>query len=218
MPGLDLSLYLIADCSVAETRLLVEAVAEALAGGVTAVQLRAKNLPDREVFQLGLALNEHTDRWGVPFLVNDRADLALALDASGVHLGQGDLPPEIARKIIGPLRYIGVSVETEEEARLAIARGADYLGTGPVFATKTKIDAGEPYGPELVSRIKGAVTVPVVAIGGITMTNASGVLEAGADGLAVCSAILRSPCPREAAARLRWLTDVQKKKTAKADG
>jgi thiamine-phosphate pyrophosphorylase len=127
---------------------------------------------------------------GALLIMNDRVDIALASGADGVHVGQDDLPAGVARRLLGPGRILGVTVETPDEAKAAESAGADYLGTGPVYATSTKPDAGRPYGPELVQRIKASTTLPVVAIGGIDQDNAESVVRAGADGLAVVSAVV----------------------------
>lgn len=208
MRPLDLSVYLIASSRLTQGRPLADVVAAAVAGGVTCVQLREKSVPDRQVYITGLAIRSICRRHGVPLIVNDRVDLALALDADGVHLGQEDLSPELARRLLGPDRRIGVSVETEDEARSALAEGADHLGTGPVYATATKGDAGAPYGPEIVARIKAAVGagISVVGVGGIDPGGAGPVLAAGADGLAVSSAILAASDPAAVASALVTIT------------
>jgi thiamine-phosphate pyrophosphorylase len=138
----------------------------------------------------GLALREITRDAGVFFIVNDRVDVAQIVGADGVHLGQDDIPAGEARKILGPEKIVGVSVETAEEAKAAERAGATYVGTGPVFATFTKTDAGRPYGVDLIRLIKTATTLPVVAVGGINANNVARVVHAGADGVAVVSAVM----------------------------
>lgn len=200
----NLTLYLIASSELTGGRPLPQVVAAAVAGGVTAVQLREKGGTDRQRYEVGRAVAEICRARGVLFIVNDRLDLALALGADGVHLGQDDLPAAVARDLLGPDRILGVTVETPAEARAAAAAGASYLGTGPIYATTTKADAGLPYGPELVGRIRTAVPgLPVVAVGGIHAGNAGTVWSAGAAGLAVSSAIAAAPDPKAAAAALR---------------
>ena len=200
---MDVTLYLVADAEYAAGRDLAALVAEAVAGGVTAVQLRGKGLTARALVELGRELASRLAASGVPLLVNDRLDAALACGAAGVHLGQDDLPVPAARAILGPGRTIGVSVNTPEEARRAEAEGADHVGAGPAYATSTKETSLPVLGPEGIGLIKRAVSVPVVAIGGIDAGNAAALAAAGADGIAVVSAVLGAPDPRRAAADLR---------------
>lgn len=154
------------------------------------------------MLELGRVVLELTRAAGVPLIVNDRVDLALILGADGVHVGQDDLPADEVRKLIGPDRILGVSVSTLEEARRAVLDGADYLGAGDVFGTPSKLDAGPPIGLERLAKIAQAVPLPVVGIGGITEANAASVIQAGAAGVAVISAIVGSPNPGAAAQRL----------------
>ncbi|MCU0244568.1 MAG: thiamine phosphate synthase, partial [Acidobacteria bacterium] len=174
----------------------------AVRGGATVVQLRAKDLPARDFAALASETARRLAATGVPLLVNDRVDIALACGATGVHLGQDDLPVPDARRVLGPGAVIGVSVNTPDEARRAAAEGADYVGAGPAFATSTKDTPLAVLGPEGIARIKRAAVVPVVAIGGITAANAASLAAAGADGVAVVSAVLGSPDPEGAAADL----------------
>jgi thiamine-phosphate pyrophosphorylase len=136
-------------------------------------------------------------------IVNDRADVALAIDAEGVHVGQDDMPAPLARQIIGPARILGVSAGTVDEALQAARQGADYLGTGDVYGTPTKADAGTPIGLGGLAEVARAVAIPVVAIGGITIDNAPAAIEAGAAGVAVISAVIGAADPEDAARRLR---------------
>lgn len=198
--GLNLRLYLVTDEHLSRGRSTVEIVRAAIRGGVDVVQLRGKDLPIREQMAIGRALRAITREAGVLFIVNDRADLALALDADGIHVGQDDLPAELVRQIVGPDRIVGVSAATIAEAQAARAAGADYLGVGPIWGTATKRDAGEAVGPELITTLKRAVTLPMVGIGGIAAKNAAAVIAAGGDGVAVVSAIVAARDP-EAAAR-----------------
>ena len=200
---IDFSLYLVADAEFAAGRDLLGMVGAAIRGGVTVVQLRAKNLPSRDFLELGLRAADLLARTGVPLLVNDRLDIALACGAGGIHLGQEDMPLAAARKILGGDRIIGISVNTVEEARAAEAGGADYVGAGPAFATATKETALPILGPEGVRSIKRAVRIPVVAIGGISAGNAAALVHSGADGIAVISAILGAPDARRATEDLR---------------
>lgn len=176
----------------------IESAQLVLEGGARIVQLRAKQATTRQLVQIGQALRELTRQYNALLIVNDRLDVALAVGADGVHLGQDDLPVPLARRIAGDALLIGVSAETLDEARQAEQEGANYLGVGPMFATTTKPDAGLPVGPERLRAIKQAVSIPVFGIGGITLENASAVLQAGADGICVISAILAAPDPREA--------------------
>lgn len=198
----DLSIYLVTDRRSAGDRLLLDIVRAAIRGGVTAVQLRDKERATRKTLELGRVLRELTRAAGVSLIVNDRVDLALALDADGVHVGQDDLPAAIARRLIGPERVLGVSAASVAEARRAERDGADYLGVGDVFGTLSKPDAGEPIGLARLAEIAQAVSVPVVGIGGITLENAAAVTGAGAVGVAVISAVMSAPDPEGAARRL----------------
>lgn len=185
-----LGLYVVTDSGLARGRPLPEVVAAAIAGGADAVQLRAKALTTREQLMLGRELRQLTRQAGVLFIVNDRADLAVALDADGVHVGPDDLPPELARAVVGPDRIVGVSAGTVAEALSARDAGADYLGVGAIYATRTKHDAGAPVGPARITAIKARVDLPVVGIGGITEANVAQVIAAGADGVAVVGAVV----------------------------
>lgn len=177
----------------------IESAQAVLTAGVRLLQLRDKTSTTRELVRIGHALHTLTRQYGAQLIVNDRLDVALAIEADGVHLGQDDLPVELARRIAGDRLIIGVSAETVEEAHQAEAAGADYLGVGPMFATHTKPDAGTPVGPERLRAIKQAVRIPVFGIGGITPENALAVLHAGADGICVISAIVGAPDPAMAA-------------------
>jgi thiamine-phosphate pyrophosphorylase len=202
-----LRVYLIADPAFAE-RDLVEKSREALAGGVTMIQLRAKSLTDREAFTLGVALRDECAVHGAAFLVNDRLDFALALKADGVHLGVDDFPLEAAREITGPDFVIGFSPETDEQASRARARGASYLGVGPVYGTTSKQDAGPSIGLEAINRRTRLAGLPTIGIGGVTAGNAGAVIKAGSCGVAVISAILCAADPKSAAQELRTAVDV----------
>ncbi len=200
---IDFSVYLVADAEFAAGRDLLGLIGEAVRGGVTVVQLRGKNLSSRDLLELGLRAADLLARVGVPLLINDRVDIALACGATGVHLGQEDMPVQEARRILGPDRLIGVSVNTVQESLRAEQEGADYVGAGPVHVTATKATALAVLGPEGIGRIKRAVRIPVVAIGGIGTANAAALAAAGADGIAVVSAILGAPDARRAAEDLK---------------
>ncbi|WP_434075036.1 thiamine phosphate synthase [Moorella naiadis (nom. illeg.)] len=196
-------LYVIITTKLGGGRPTLELVQAALAGGATAIQLREKDLPAREQVELGLAIRELTRAAGATFIINDRLDVAQAVAADGLHIGQEDLPAPVARKLLGPDKILGVSTGTVAEARQAEADGADYLGVGSIYATGSKGDAGEPIGPAGLRAIKEAVKIPVVGIGGINASNAAAVIAAGAAGVAVISAVISAPDVAAAARRLR---------------
>lgn len=175
----------------------------AIAGGVTAIQLRDKESPLPDVLAVGRQIRQLCREAGVLFFVNDRVDVALLLDADGVHVGQEDLPVHEARRLLGPGKWIGASAGSLEEAERSIVQGADYLGVGSVFATASKADAGEPVGTGLIREIRRRWDVPLVGIGGIKADNAQAVMAAGADGVAVISAVFDAADPELAAGRLR---------------
>jgi thiamine-phosphate pyrophosphorylase len=184
-----LLLYLCTDRALAGERSLAALVEAAVAGGVTMVQLREKAMNTRDFFEAARAMRTLTKRLGVPLVINDRADIALAVGADGVHLGGGDLPVEAVRRLAGERLFIGATVRSILAARAAQAAGADYLGVGAMFSTETKADT-VTIGPAALRAIKDATDLPVVGIGGIDAQNAASVIRAGADGVAVVSAIL----------------------------
>jgi thiamine-phosphate pyrophosphorylase len=201
----DWRTYFVTEQAVSPERDSVTAVRAAVAGGVDVVQLRDKALSARERYELGRELRTITAEAGVDFVVDDRVDLAQALDADGVHVGQSDLPVPVARDLLGPDAVVGCSVSTVAEAERAAAEGADYLGVGAVYDTDSKdVDPAEAgLGPERVREIAAAVDLPLVAIGGIDAANAAAVVEAGADAVAVISAIAAAEDPETATRRLR---------------
>lgn len=201
----DLSLYLVTDRGLSLGRSTVDIVRAALAGGVTCVQLREKHCATREFMAEARAVRELLAGTGVPLIINDRIDVALAVDADGVHLGQTDMLIADARRLTGPDMLIGISAECVEDAIRAQAEGADYVGISPVFATPTKTDTAPALGLEGVAAIRAAVSLPLVGIGGIGPDNAAEVIRAGCDGIAVVSAIVSAPDPKEAASRLRTI-------------
>ena len=201
MDARGLRLYLVADPDLIYGE-LVDVVIAAIGGGVTCVQLRVKSLNDREFEQLGTRVSAVCQERGVLFLVNDRVDIAMAAGADGVHLGVDDLSIEAARRLGGDEFVIGYSPESDEQAVEAGARGASYLGVGPVFGTTSKNDAGAAIGLEALQRRARLSHVPTVGIGGITASNAGRVLATGAVGVAVMSAILRAADPSRAAEEL----------------
>jgi len=204
-----LGLYVITTAQTAGGEGHLDVVRAALAGGADAVQLRDKEAGGGELYRVALeALKLMRKGGGSPlFLVNDRVDVALAAGADGVHLGQEDLPASAARRILGEGAVLGVSAGSVEEARAAEEEGADYLGVGPIFPTPSKPDAGEPLGLEGLRAIRRVVNIPLVAIGGINEENLEEVFEAGADGVAVISAVASAPDLEEAVRRLRRAVD-----------
>ena len=188
--SLDLSVYVITETLPDRSPL---AIAEAAyAGGASIVQYRQKGATTRELFLWAQQIAALAREKGKPFIVNDRVDLALAARADGVHLGPDDLPVSVARRILGPTAIIGASAGTVEEAVEAEAEGASYLGVGCIYGTGSKADAGDPVGPERIAEIRAAVSLPLVAIGGITRGHLSELVAAGADGIAVVSAVTRA--------------------------
>jgi thiamine-phosphate pyrophosphorylase len=200
-----LKVYLVTDRDLSGLRSLADIVEEAIAGGVTAVQLREKELGARRFLEEAREFKELLLGTEIPLFINDRVDVAMAIGADGIHVGQDDLPADQTRRLVGPEVLVGVSVATPEEARQAITDGADYLSVSPVFLTPTKPDADHAVGLQGVTRIRHAAEeVPVLAIGGIDSTNARSVVEAGADGVAVVSAIVAADDPERAARALRF--------------
>ncbi len=210
---IDYSVYVITDSKLSRGRGHLEVVEKALAGGATCIQLREKELSSRELFNLARELLRVTAPKRVPLIVNDRLDVALAAGADGVHLGQDDLPPMAARRIIPPEMILGVSVDNAGQAVEAQRLGASYLGAGAVFGTGTKLDAGEPIGLEALASICRSVNIPVVGIGGIDAQNAGEVIKAGAAGAAVISAVVAAEDIAAAAAELK--REVQKELLAR---
>ena len=206
----ELTLYLVTDRRWLGRRSLEEDVEEALLGGATLVQIREKEISSRAYLELAGKVKAVTDRYGVPLIVNDRIDIALAVDADGVHVGPDDLPVSVARRLLGPDKIVGASASSLEEALVFQAQGADYLGVGAVFPTATK-QVTEKVDLETLARIKAAVRIPVAAIGGIDAGNAPAVMKTGVDGVAVVSAILNRLDIREATRGL--LSKLKKEKS-----
>ena len=188
----DYSIYLVTDDGCLQGRSLLDCVREALEGGVTLVQYRAKTASSAEMYAEALQLKALCDSFNVPLIINDRLDIAMAVGAAGVHLGQDDLPCAAARKILGEDYIIGVSAHNPAEARAALQSGADYLGCGAVFGTATKADV-KKLGTDGLAAICKAKGLPVVGIGGVTADNYREVRAAGADGAAIVSGILAQP-------------------------
>lgn len=200
----DYSIYLVTDDGCLQGRALLDCVREALEGGVTLVQYRAKTASSAEMYAEALQLKALCDSFNVPLIINDRLDIAMAVGAAGVHLGQDDLPCAVARKLLGEDYIIGVSAHNPAEAAEALQSGADYLGCGAVFGTATKADV-KKLGTEGLAAICKAKGLPVVGIGGVTADNYREVRAAGADGAAIVSGILAQPDIR---ATVRAITKV----------
>jgi len=205
-----LKLYLVTNRSLSLGRPLEEVVSQAIAGGVTMVQLREKETPTGEFVELARGLKRLLQPHGVPLIINDRVDIALAVDADGVHIGQSDMAYADARKLVGKDKIVGLSVETLKEVELANQLDVDYIGISPVFATPTKTDTAAPFG---IDGLREAVKLslhPTVAIGGMNKTTAQAVMETGCDGIAVVSAISSAIDPAAAAAELIALLETNK--------
>ena len=188
----DYSIYLVTDDGCLQGRALIDCVREALEGGVTLVQYRAKTASSAEMYAEALQLKALCDSFNVPLIINDRLDIAMAVGAAGIHLGQDDLPCAAARKLLGEDYIIGVSAHNPAEAKAALQSGADYLGCGAVFGTATKADV-QKLGTDGLAAICKAKGLPVVGIGGVTADNYREVRAAGADGAAIVSGILAQP-------------------------
>lgn len=199
---IDYSVYLVTDRRNKTDEEFLNIIEEAIKGGTTVVQLREKTASTKEFYELALKVKEITSRYDVPLLINDRIDIALAVDSEGVHIGQDDMPADIAREIIGEDMILGVSASTVEEAKKAEKDSADYIGSGAVFPTATKDDADSVSKDEL-KEIVDSIDIPVVAIGGITVENASTLKDSGIDGFSVVSAIMSADDPREASRKLK---------------
>lgn len=194
--------YFITDASLSRAGNLSD-VRNAVAAGVKVVQYREKQAGTKKMYEEARKLREVCQK--TLFLVNDRVDLALAVAADGVHLGQDDLPFQVARRLLGPGKIIGMTVGTVAEALAATQAGADYLGVSQIFATATKTDAGEPMGVALIEAIRPRVSIPLMAIGGITLANAAEVIRAGADGLCAISAVVTKQNVRAEIAKFQKL-------------
>ncbi len=198
-----LKLYLVTDRPLSLGRPLEEIVEGAVEGGVTIVQLREKEAPTGEFVALAKRLKAVLAPLGIPLIINDRVDVALASDADGVHIGQSDMPYEDVRRLLGPDKIIGLSVENFEDLERANAMDVDYVGISPVYGTPTKSDTAEPFGLEGLRRAVAMSVHPTVAIGGMNSSTIAEVMQAGTDGVAVVSAICSAPSPRKAAEELK---------------
>jgi len=198
-------LYLVTDRDCCAGRPLADVVAQAVQGGVACVQLREKHLATRPFVELARALKALLAPAGVPLIINDRLDVALAAQSDGVHVGQEDMPCAVVRQFLGPRAIIGLSVETWEDVERARELDVDYLGVSPVFDTPTKTDTKAAWGLDGIRRIRARVPQPLVAIGGLNKGNVADAVRAGADGIAVVSAICGSADPGAAARELDGL-------------
>ena len=203
----DWRVYVIADASRDRGRSHLEIAEAAIRGGATAIQLRMKDEPARLMVGTARLLATLCQTAGVTFIVNDRVDVAMIVEADGVHVGQDDLPAEDVRRLLGRGVLLGVSAATVQEARAAERAGADYLGVGAIYATATKADAGAPVGLARIRELRRAVGLPLVAIGGISADNAAQVIAAGAQGVAVITAVTLAEDMAEAARRVRREVD-----------
>lgn len=190
-PRIDYTLYLVTDRGLMSTNTLEEATEQAILGGVTLVQLREKDASSLDFYNLAITIKKVTDKYNVPLIINDRVDIALAVNADGVHIGQSDLQADVVRGIIGYKKIVGVSASTVEKAVKAEKDGADYIGVGAVFQTQTK-DVTNSVSIELLKEIRKSVVIPMVAIGGIKLENISRFKGTDIDGISVVSGIISS--------------------------
>jgi len=195
---LDSDLYVVTDAQQSGGRPLLTVVEAALRGGARAFQLREKDLTPRQLYPLALEMRRLTQAYGARLLINDRIDVALAVNADGVHLTTVSLPAHVARQLLGPERLIGISTHNLAEVQAAAQGGADFLVFGPVFFTPSKAPYGQPVGLDALRAVRAAVTLPILAIGGIKKANLDQVLAAGAEGIAVISAIISADDPTAA--------------------
>lgn len=210
MAAFDLSLYLVTDRSLSLERPLETVVEEAVRGGVTMVQLREKDASTLDFYNLAMRLKSILRPYNVPLIINDRLDIALACDAEGLHIGQSDMPYAVARRLLGKDRIIGLSVESIQDATDANNLDVDYIGISPVFGTQTKTDTAPALGLEGIREITRISGHPSVGIGGINLTNAQDIIQAGANGISVVSAIMSAPDPRQSARQLKEIINKSK--------
>ena len=203
--NIDYSLYLVTDRGLARGRSTLEIVSAAVYGGATVVQLREKDCSTRDFIEQALTIKEFLKDRGVPLIINDRLDVAQAVKADGGHLGQTDMPLGVAKKILRDSMIIGISAESVQDAVEAEKGGADYLGVSPIYTTPTKTDTAPPLGLKGLRKIRKAVRLPLVGIGGLNTENAADVIRNGADGVAVVSAIVAADDPQTAADELKQI-------------
>ncbi|MFW2491078.1 thiamine phosphate synthase [Clostridium chromiireducens] len=203
-PKIDYSIYLVTDRDLMSTETLEEAIEQAILGGCTLVQLREKDCSSLEFYNTAVRVKEITDKYNVPLIINDRLDIALAVDAAGIHVGQSDMPAIIVRKIIGEDKIIGVSTGSLEQALKAQEDGADYIGVGAMYSTGTKKDAN-PTSMEELKKIRANISIPIVVIGGINKDRVRDFENMEIDGLAIVSAIIAQKDITEATKELKAL-------------
>lgn len=204
MNKIDYSLMFVTDERIEDNELFFHILEQALVGGASIIQLREKQLDTARFYQRALQAMHLCKSFGVPMIINDRIDLALAVDADGVHLGQKDMPVAIARQLLAKGKIVGLSVSNEQQALEANALDVDYIGLSPVFATATKTkDLEPPLGIEGLKNIRSLNSKPIVCIGGITTANTASLIESGASGIAVVSAISKAQNPQQATANLK---------------
>ncbi len=207
-----LKLYLVTDRDIIGSQDIIEVVKQAVEGGVTMVQLREKHACTREFVALGRRLVHELIQYNVPLIVNDRIDVAIAIHAAGVHLGQSDMPYNMARYMLGPDKIIGMSVEDMTDVTLANSMDVDYIAASPVFPTTTKTDTHEPFGLEGLREVVKESIHPVVGIGGMNAYTAADVMQCGADGIAVVSAILEATDAKKASHDLLKIVNQNRKR------
>lgn len=201
MEDVDYSLYLVTNSKNKRNQEFLDIIEESIKGGVSIVQVREKELDLIPFYEKAKAVKEITDKYDIPLIINDRLSIAIGLGANGAHVGQDDIDGSVARDILGPDRILGISAQTVEQAKKAEKDGADYIGCGAVFPTNTKEDA-DSVSIEEFKKIKEAVNIPVVAIGGIKTDNVKYLKETNADGISVVSAIMDAEEPKEASKKL----------------
>ena len=199
---MDYSVYLVTDHRGKTEKEILEVIEKAIKGGCGIIQLREKTASTKDFYQLAIKVKEITSKYNIPLIINDRIDIALAVKSEGVHLGQDDMPADVAREIIGPDMILGVSASTIETAVKAEKDGADYIGSGAIFSTKTKDDADD-LTKETLKEIVKTINIPVVAIGGITLENAETIKDTGIAGFSVVSAIMNTEDPQKASETLK---------------
>lgn len=209
---IDYALYLVTDRGLSRGRSTLDIIKAAVKGGVTCVQLREKTCSTRQFIAEAFAIKDFLKARGVPLIINDRLDVAQAIGADGVHLGQTDMPIQMAQRIIKDKMIIGISAESLEDAIEAEKNGADYIGVSPIYATPTKTDTAPALGLEGLREIRQNVKIPLVGIGGLNARNAGDVLRGGADGVALVSAIVAADDPEKAARELKVIIEHELKR------
>lgn len=214
MTKVNYALMYVTDDSIADNSAFFHTLEAALKGGATIIQLREKNRDTKTFYKRALKAKQLCAKYQIPLIINDRLDIALAIDADGIHLGQTDMPAEIARKLIGPQKIIGLSVSNTTQVNVAKNLPIDYIGISPIFATNSKVDhLDSPVGIEGLKKIRKDFSKPITCIGGINSTNTAEIIENGSDGIAVISAISKATDPEKATKQLKdliWQTGLKK--------